>query len=267
MNIILSRFKLGEPFSVSRFGSVEIQYYLCYKYPIMWPLLRRRAELNGHKNAGIFPFSVNTGNSFVREIDKALEEIDILGSWRYEEVMLYGKLRNISRIPLHELLPYSADESWLTALTSKHVLVIHPFKHTILKQYEHRNKVFRSALHRPNFKSIEVLVPPQTNAYRTEGYDGWMSALGELKKSVSEREFDVALIGCGSYGMPIAAHVKKLGKVAIHLGGSTQLLFGIHGRRWDNDKRFDHIKTDYWCRPHASDTIPNKELVENACYW
>lgn len=267
MNVILERFDTGKPFSVSRFGSVEIQYYLCYKYTVLKPFLIRRAKLNGHKNAGIFPFTSHTGKSFVNEIDIALKDIDILGSWRTEELILYPKLKSVSKMGLHDISPFSTSGNWLKILNLKRVLVIHPFKQTILHQYERRNKVFQSALYRPDFKSIEILVPPQTNAYRTEGYDSWMSAFNELKKLVAEKEFDVALIGCGSYGMPIAAHIKKLGKVAIHLGGSTQLLFGIHGRRWDNDERYNHIKTDHWCRPLASDTISNKELVENACYW
>ena len=33
--------------------------------------------------------------------------------------------------------------------------------------------------------------------------------------------------------MPLAAFIKSIGKKAVHLGGSTQILFGIKGERWD----------------------------------
>ena len=42
-------------------------------------------------------------------------------------------------------------------------------------------------------------------------------------------DFDVALIGCGAYGFPLAAKLKTAGKQAIHLGGVLQALFGIKG--------------------------------------
>lgn len=30
-------------------------------------------------------------------------------------------------------------------------------------------------------------------------------------------DYDVAIIGCGAYGMHLAAHAKRKGKIAIHL--------------------------------------------------
>ena len=56
-----------------------------------------------------------------------------------------------------------------------------------------------------------------------------------------EEIFDVAIIGCGAYGMPLAAMLKQAGKQAIHLGGATQLLFGIKGKRWEEIKTIPHL--------------------------
>ena len=41
------------------------------------------------------------------------------------------------------------------------------------------------------------------------------------------KNFDIALIGCGAYGFPLAAFVKGIGKKAVHIGGPLQLFFGI----------------------------------------
>lgn len=43
-------------------------------------------------------------------------------------------------------------------------------------------------------------------------------------------DYDICLIGCGAYGFPLAAHAKRKGKKAVHLGGALQLLFGIKGK-------------------------------------
>ena len=38
-------------------------------------------------------------------------------------------------------------------------------------------------------------------------------------KEIQMHEFDVCLIGCSAYGLPLAAAVKNMGKQAIHIGG------------------------------------------------
>lgn len=48
-----------------------------------------------------------------------------------------------------------------------------------------------------------------------------------MKDEIDKRDYDIALIGCGAYGFPLAAHIKRSGKKAVHLGGALQLLFGI----------------------------------------
>ena len=55
-------------------------------------------------------------------------------------------------------------------------------------------------------------------------------------------EFDVAIIGCGAYGFPLANEIKKMGKVAIHLAGATQLMFGIVGKRWEEEYIYSDFK-------------------------
>ena len=37
---------------------------------------------------------------------------------------------------------------------------------------------------------------------------------------------------CGIAAIPLAAAVKRLGRVAIDLGGHLQVLFGVLGKRW-----------------------------------
>ena len=80
-----------------------------------------------------------------------------------------------------------------------------------------------------------------------------------------KRDFDIAIIGCGAYGLPLAAYVKSIGKQSIHLAGKTQLLFGIKGKRWHDDPLTPYNK--YWISPLPEDTPKNDTKIEKGCYW
>jgi hypothetical protein len=91
-----------------------------------------------------------------------------------------------------------------------------------------------------------------------------------MKNDIKKIDFDIALIGCGAYGMPLAAFIKKeLNKQAIHMGGCLQLLFGIKGKRWETDSfKWDKILyNDAWVRPTDDLKPSNYKKVEDGCYW
>ena len=83
-------------------------------------------------------------------------------------------------------------------------------------------------------------------------------------------EFDVAIVGCGAYGFPLAAKLKQAGKQAIHLAGATQLLFGIKGKRWEEDPAFEYVRkffNEAWVYPDETEKPKNASVVEGGCYW
>ena len=57
--------------------------------------------------------------------------------------------------------------------------------------------------------------------------------------------FEEYYIGCGAYGLPLTSMLKASGKKAIHLGGATQILFGIKGKRWDHEATYDYVRNFY----------------------
>lgn len=68
--------------------------------------------------------------------------------------------------------------------------------------------------------------------------------------------------------MSIAAYVKRMGKKAVHMGGITQLLFGIKGGRWDLSPKYSqHLYNEHWIRPLSEDRPNNYKTVENGSYW
>jgi hypothetical protein len=99
-----------------------------------------------------------------------------------------------------------------------------------------------------------------------------------MKDEIDKREYDICLLGCGAYGFPLAAHIKRRKKKAFHLGGVLQLLFGIKGNRWVNNPihemnsglpigSYVNLMNEYWIRPANQLISKNAEQVENSCYW
>lgn len=95
---------------------------------------------------------------------------------------------------------------------------------------------------------------------------------------MDKSEYDVCILGCGAYGFPLAAYAKRQGKQAIHLGGVSQLLFGITGRRWLNPMHgverwglpkgfYVNLMNEHWIRPDATTKPKDSDKVEGNCYW
>ena len=83
-----------------------------------------------------------------------------------------------------------------------------------------------------------------------------------------KEEFDVALIACGAYGLPLAARLREAGKQAVHVGGALQLLFGIRGTRWDDFSLLKPFYNEAWRYPLESEHLKtDSKGVENGCYW
>ena len=88
-----------------------------------------------------------------------------------------------------------------------------------------------------------------------------------MKFQITRKDYDIAIIGCGAFGFPLASFVKDQGKKAIHLGGAVQILFGIKGVRWDENKFTSELYNEYWIRPSEDETPKNSGNVEKGCYW
>lgn len=142
------------------------------------------------------------------------------------------------------------------------MLVVHPFKDSIQRQYDRRQSLFNNPDVLPEF-DLKVIRAVQSAAGESPEYRDWFEALDSMCEAIRGTDFDVALIGAGAYGMPLGAFVKRLGKQAFHLGGITQLLFGIKGRRWDDCGLYN----EHWVRPLPGEVPKLATRVEGGCYW
>ncbi len=256
----------GKPMAVSRFGSTELSV-----------ILRREAHRNHrpYKNndknlcelSGFFPYDEKLMDKFSEMMLGMVGEIDLLACWfsSLEEYIVGEYMPQTELTYLVAVEPYAFDKPWSKMLSGKKVLVIHPFEESILKQYLRREKLFPNLNVLPEFE-LKTLKAVQTIAgEKDERFETWFEALEYMKGRMKEIDFDVAIIGCGAYGMPLAIEAKRMGKQAVHMGGATQLLFGIKGARWDNTMSMYYNK--YWIRPNENEQCPNQSIVEGGCYW
>lgn len=291
--ILLERLNDPRPCMISRFGSGEIgilSNYLqvhskdsflkrCHQYIIdncglpFWDKLFFKSM---HNNAGIFPETIDTLERFSERYLQDIPLIDILGSFNYAERFM--PLRNdVQYVHLECLYPFWAEKPWTLALCGKRVLVVHPFVETIKAQYVRRTRLFDNPDILPEFELL-TLKAVQSNAGAEVPFSDWFEALKYMEDEMVKIDFDFCILGCGAYGLPLAATVKRMGKKSIHMGGGSQLLFGIKGRRWDNDgyhwkdlpqlyTNYSSLYNEYWVRPSQTETPKAAQNVEGACYW
>jgi hypothetical protein len=206
--------------------------------------------------------------------------IDLLACHQYTECHMPLRA-DVQRIHLEMLYPFFVERPWTRILKHKKVLVVHPFEASIQLQYSQRELLYAQDDVLPEFQLI-TLKAVQTIAGEPSGFRDWFEALAWMEHEIDQIDFDIAIIGCGAYGLPLAAHVKRLGKQAIHMAGGTQLLFGILGNRWVEyykslhflqyrDQQIDidytSLFNEHWIYPLKEDTIQNARIVENSCYW
>ena len=91
--------------------------------------------------------------------------------------------------------------------------------------------------------------------------------VGQRPINIDDVDFDIAIIGAGAYGLPLCSYVKLKGKKAIHMGGATQILFGIKGMRWDSHEYISKLYNENWIRANSEETPINSNKVEGGSYW
>ena len=261
----------GEPFMIARYGGSELKLIRAY---FERNLMGKEQEYDEaveqlNKLSGFFPSDRLLADRFVELMLESSSQIDLLGIWHnfMEDFVCEQYAINSEFTLLRNLEPYYLEgQGWSEALAGKKVLVIHPFEESIRVQYNKRREVWGDRNILPDFE-LHTIKAVQTLSDQTDDrFETWFDALDYMTKQCYEVDFDVALIGCGAYGLPLAAKIKKMGKGAIHLGGALQILFGIKGSRWDAHPIISSFYNDAWIR--SIDEKPKgSEKVEEDCYW
>ena len=275
---IFDMIESGKPFLACRFGNTELQTVVGN---LKVKLLGHSKEADEYldkwftrlgKDSGFFPVDYQYLDKFTDCILHAAGQADLLAMWHLnmEDFVIEQYANQADLTFLFRLEPWLYNgRPWSAALKGKKVLVIHPFEDTIRAQYERRDKLFPGTDILPEFELHTLKAIQTLCGEKDERFGTWFDALDYMYKEAMKIDFDIAIIGCGAYGMPLAAMLKKAGKQAIHLGGATQLLFGIKGRRWEENypSKIATFFNEYWVYPAESEKPKNASTVEMGCYW
>ena len=102
-------------------------------------------------------------------------------------------------------------------------------------------------------------------------HENWFETYKIMCNDIENIDFDIALLGCGGYGLPLCNFIKtKLHKSAIYVGGGLQLLFGVMGGRWKNIEMWKNIIQENdtkFVYPSGNEICNNFKSIENGCYW
>jgi hypothetical protein len=273
------------PFAVSRFGYSELRAVLTYMHIKEDASDPRKifSFVKGKKvepwwsdntikiithNAGLFPNEIETIEKFCELTLQEMQHIDVLGSWLGGEVWIKPMLTRTKFMRLHDFYHFLHRDPWTSALKDKNVLVVHPFSKSIQSQYKLKDKIFIGVHTLPDFNLITYQAVQSIAGNKPKGFGNWFDALDSMKRDFSKIDFDIAILGCGAYGMPLAAYIKNdLKKKAVHLGGNTQILFGIKGSRWETDPTFSPVFNEYWAKPLPEETPSGHKTIDSNCYW
>lgn len=261
----------GVPFMAARFGRTELMS--------VNEVLRSECLHKGYDYYRLHDLNYNAGftgkdaasyKRFAKVMIDATGCMDFVGVW-YNQMenwmckQYMPKEKTLTHREVYDFWNY--ERPFTAALHGKKVVVIHPYAESIEKQYARRERLFDNPDVLPDFTLRTVKAVQTVGDQSDERFSTWFDALEYMYEEAMKEDFDIALIGCGAYGFPLAAKIKQAGKIAIHMGGVLQILFGIKGRRWDELPDAAALYNEYWVRPNENETVSKNRQVENSCYW
>jgi hypothetical protein len=262
-----------EPLMLSRLGAVELS---CLRYFIEKRGSKRRPypgkiRSTMSNQAGFFPTDDRSLDAFAGLYLEQLSQVDVMGVWfnQFEDVVCNSHCPDASLVDLDCFEPFRFAAPWTSLLAGRKVLVVHPFVESIQRQYrEKRRLLFASPEVLPDFE-LKTVKAVQSIGGSPVQFATWFDAYRHMCDEIAKVDFDVCLIGAGAYGLPLASFVKQSGKQAVHLGGVTQIIFGIRGKRWEREYADStaNLFNEHWVRPSPSETPANKDRIERGCYW
>lgn len=265
---------VGKPAAIGKIGASEVRGLRHYRWhrdekgnSEWWG--RPAREL--YVNTGVYPSEPAIFSRFCQTFLDALGHLDVQGVWyRWgEETLRRNYSPRATLVRLNSFEPYNHANPWTAALKGKRVVVITPFARSVLQQYHRRKEVWAARPDlMPDFAELRTIRTPLSAALLEKPeYPTWFDAYDDLRRQMEAQPFDVCIVGAGAWSIPLVAHAKKLGAFGIHLGGATQILFGVMGKRWENRDELTPFINPSWVRPSGDETPGTIRQIENGCYW
>jgi hypothetical protein len=270
-NVISHFLKHNLPFCAGKIGVTELNLLYCHHNIVNASRFLPHLQHEVEDIAGLFPYNKETTTAFAEDMLSRLVTLDLIPKWNkvnpiFEKHILDNYCKNVYITELQHLEPYFFDKPWTDQLEGKTVLVISPFTESIERNYKNLDKIWNGKI-KPNFKLTTLKYPFALKISPNDKFKYSDEVYKHYLKALQQEKFDVCITGTGYTSLLLAAEAKKMGKAGIHLGGSTQILFGIKGQRWREIKEFQPFFNEHWTDPLDSEKPEKRNLVEEACYW
>jgi len=276
-NKIIELIESNKPFYITRLGDqvsvISIQYIINKK--VNTDLLKKNYSLY---NDGIYSKNdLSKIELFCKMYNKSVIESNYLASFEnlyVENQNFYKNNFNVNQIHSRVLEPFYLLEQnvipWTHYLKNKKILIINPFIKSFKKQLNNDFQIFKDKRLFDKNQQFVFYKNYQTIA-GNHIHNDWYETFNLMCEDIKNIDFDIALLGCGGYGLPLCHYIKtELNKSAIYIGGGLQLLFGVFGNRWENTEFWKKIIKENDCkfiRPCEDEICKNANNIENGCYW
>lgn len=248
------------------------------------PIKRRALEAalvtHGSVQGGLFPATSDSIIDFASLLQSSLHQQDGVavahGTWSdaaLARVPTRTAVVDLDSLDVRRTDPDSAMQTLLAGLAGRDVLLVTtPADMLVSRAKPSTFEAVWSRVGRPWFEPRSVSGLALPDSYDPHARAPWGSSRALLDWAITElwaRPFDVALIGAGLYGIPLAAAVKATGRIGISLGSQLQLLFGLQGRRWLAWEDFQRdIVTEHWdVLPSTHRDMDPQDLPDGGAYW
>jgi hypothetical protein len=278
----------GRGFAAGKLGFSE-QCVLGYA-----PLLEREQEprriaayeatLRFHceRQTGIFPTDRSFLKRFAAVYAEHVRDLDLVGLFGGPQESL---LRAWHRLPGRGIpyrlmepdisMPDRPERCYLPLLAGKRLLIVAPFARLLAARCE--RATFEATWAKTGKRwfapaSVAAVEFPYGYVTETETHRRFGDVLRlheQVCADIARHEFDVALIAAGALGIPLATSVKRLGRIGLSLGGHLQVIFGVRGRRWNDDPFYrDHVMNEAWIDvPAGYRPRGFTNLTDGGAYW
>jgi len=275
---IINTINSNKVFIIARFG-LGPETTLCYNYNVNKKINNNNLN-NVLRICGIYckNNNITVFEKYFEELNNAIENSDILACFNNSNIEsiqnVYSTMYNLTKIHSRSLEPFYVMQDneipWTHYLFGKKVLVVNPFTDSMKKQLDNNFQIF---------KDKKIFLDGQEfifyKSFQTHGnhyiHNNWLETFTIMCNDIEKLEFDIALLGCGGYGLPLCNFIKtKMNKSSIYIGGGLQLLFGVMGHRWinrDDWKKIIKENNSNFVFPSENEKLDNKNTVENSAYW
>jgi hypothetical protein len=217
-----------------RLGCVEASFYLMYKLGKRIPLDHLNyddsIDARMQQNAGLYYKNEIDKHKVIEwycdnltELTKTATITSCISGIKYD--LFFYAYTNTNGKTLHDwgLLP----DILITNLQNKKVLVVSNATDIIKKSYDRGlQNVYNIDI--CQFAKVSYVKTPQTTKGSEYPHENSIETTKHIFEQIEKEDYDIVLLACGVYGVPLTNLVKKRGKMAVYLGSALYTMFGVY---------------------------------------